>query len=287
MDALAVNRSSLAAFSFAPQRRGVWRGDETDPQLQRIYGTGKPPRRSSGGLRSSCRRGALKRDHPETGRRLELFLLPGRLGQSVSPVWHPRRWCRAPGRSRSLQPEDPCRTRLVRAPCTRRHVAKADLWAHLRPPRFLCGRHPYPGMEMDEGTEYRLRADELPVLSCFCFPPPTRVRSSAGNTLPKVGCLRDARVQGWQTQNGWTSQPVEQILAEQALLNRVFKVLMGSSDDAYITGLDGLMSSDTDAISTCNSVIWRWGFFLSYFFGGHQPIRGHPCTHHHCYPSGL
>ncbi|MGO2931322.1 threonine--tRNA ligase [Microbacterium sp.] len=65
-----------------------WRGSETNPQLQRIYGTAWP---SKDELRAYKERleEAAKRDHRKLGKELDLFSFPEEIGSGLS-VWHPR-----------------------------------------------------------------------------------------------------------------------------------------------------------------------------------------------------
>ncbi|GGH35474.1 threonine--tRNA ligase [Microbacterium album] len=65
-----------------------WRGDERNPQLQRIYGTAWP---SKDELRAYQERleEAARRDHRKLGRELDLFSFPDEIGSGLS-VWHPK-----------------------------------------------------------------------------------------------------------------------------------------------------------------------------------------------------
>ena len=65
-----------------------WRGNEKNPQLQRIYGTAWP---SKDELRAYQHRleEAARRDHRKLGKELDLFSFPEEIGSGLS-VWHPR-----------------------------------------------------------------------------------------------------------------------------------------------------------------------------------------------------
>ena len=65
-----------------------WRGNEHNPQLQRIYGTAWPSKQE---LREYQERieEALKRDHRRLGSELDLFSFPDEIGSGL-PVFHPK-----------------------------------------------------------------------------------------------------------------------------------------------------------------------------------------------------
>ena len=65
-----------------------WRGNENNPQLQRIYGTAWPSKQE---LREYQERieEALKRDHRRIGSELDLFSFPDEIGSGL-PVFHPK-----------------------------------------------------------------------------------------------------------------------------------------------------------------------------------------------------
>jgi threonyl-tRNA synthetase len=65
-----------------------WRGNENNPQLQRIYGTAWPSKQE---LREYQERieEALKRDHRRLGSELDLFSFPDEIGSGL-PVFHPK-----------------------------------------------------------------------------------------------------------------------------------------------------------------------------------------------------
>ncbi|HYF12540.1 MAG TPA: threonine--tRNA ligase [Actinomycetota bacterium] len=79
---------ALTAFKLMKLAGAYWRGDETRPMLQRIYGTAWP---SQGELDAYLVRleEAEKRDHRRLGRELDLFSFPEELGPGLA-VWHPK-----------------------------------------------------------------------------------------------------------------------------------------------------------------------------------------------------
>jgi threonyl-tRNA synthetase len=146
----------LAAFSLLRSAGAYWRGDEKNPQLQRIYGTAWESKKE---LEAYVHRveEARKRDHRRLGAELELFSFPADLGSGLA-VWHPNG-----GVVRRAIEDYSRRTHaahgyeLVYSP----HVAKADLW-HTSGHLDFYADGMYPGMEMDGGTEYRLKPMNCP-----------------------------------------------------------------------------------------------------------------------------
>lgn len=65
-----------------------WRGKESNPQLQRIYGTAWPSKDELRAYQTRLEE-AAKRDHRKLGRELDLFSFPEEIGSGLS-VWHPR-----------------------------------------------------------------------------------------------------------------------------------------------------------------------------------------------------
>jgi threonyl-tRNA synthetase len=146
----------LKAVKLMRSAGAYWRGDEKQPQLQRIYGTAWE---SKSELDAYLERlvEAEKRDHRKVGQDLELYSFPPELGSGLA-VWHPKG-----GLLRMLIEDYSRRTHLahdyeiVATP----HVAKADLWqtsGHLD----FYAEGMYPGMVLDESTEYRLKPMNCP-----------------------------------------------------------------------------------------------------------------------------
>jgi threonyl-tRNA synthetase len=138
----------LGHFKLLRVAGAYWRGDERNPQLQRIYGTAWATRQQ---LDEHLRRleEAEKRDHRRLGVELDLFHFPPEIGSGL-PVYHPKG-----GLVRKLM-EDYSRAEheangysFVFTP----HIAKADLFqisGHLD--WYADGM--YPPMELDEGQRY-------------------------------------------------------------------------------------------------------------------------------------
>jgi len=121
-----------------------WRGDQRNPQLQRVYGTAWP---SKDELRAHQTRlaEAAKRDHRKLGRELDLFSFPEEIGSGLS-VWHPR------GGIIRHEMESHARARHLAAGYSvvyTPHISKADLFAtsgHLA--TYAEGM--WPPLHMDE-----------------------------------------------------------------------------------------------------------------------------------------
>lgn len=133
-----------------------WRGDQSRDQLQRVYGTAWPSQKE---LDDYLRRQeeAEKRDHRRLGAELDLFSFPEELGSGLA-VWHPKG-----GMFRKVV-EDHSRAmhqkygfEYVFSP----HLAKSGLWetsGHLG----YYAENMYPGMELDNDQEYRVKPMNCP-----------------------------------------------------------------------------------------------------------------------------
>ena len=75
-------------FTLTRTAAAYWRGDQANPQLQRVYGTAWP---SKDDLRAHLDRlaEAERRDHRRLGAEMDLFSFPDELGSGL-PVFHPR-----------------------------------------------------------------------------------------------------------------------------------------------------------------------------------------------------
>ncbi|HEX8803253.1 MAG TPA: threonine--tRNA ligase, partial [Acidimicrobiales bacterium] len=138
----------LGHFKLLRVAGAYWRGDEHNPQLQRIYGTAWA---SAGALEEHLHHleEAAKRDHRKLGAELDLFHFPPEVGSGL-PLYHPKG-----GLVRKLM-EDYSRAEHERAGYEfvfTPHLAKADLFTisgHLE--WYADGM--YPPMELDEGVAY-------------------------------------------------------------------------------------------------------------------------------------
>lgn len=76
---------AVKVLSFAG---AYWRGDERNPQLQRVYGTAFPSQDELDGFLHRLEE-AKKRDHRVLGRELDLFSFDELVGPGF-PLWHPK-----------------------------------------------------------------------------------------------------------------------------------------------------------------------------------------------------
>jgi threonyl-tRNA synthetase len=139
---------ALGAFRLTAVAGAYWRGDESRPMLQRVYGTAWA---TEGELAAHLERlkEAERRDHRKLGRQLDLFSFPEELGPGLA-VWHPR------GGVFRKQLEDYVRDLhlergydLVQSP----HLARRVLWetsGHTT--KFIDNM--YPEMERDDARYF-------------------------------------------------------------------------------------------------------------------------------------
>jgi len=152
----------LGHFKLMRVAGAYWRGDERNPQLQRIYGTAWA---TEADLQAHLRRldEAAKRDHRKLGVELDLFSFPEEIGSGLA-VFHPKG-----GLVRRLM-EDHSRQRhaasgyeFVSSP----HITKEELFqtsGHLD--WFADGM--FPPIEIDEGQRYYLKPMNCP-FHCLIF----------------------------------------------------------------------------------------------------------------------
>ncbi|GAB2488223.1 threonine--tRNA ligase [Jatrophihabitans fulvus] len=146
----------IPAFKIMRSAAAYWRGDEKNPQLQRIYGTAWANRDD---LKAYLYRleEAAKRDHRKLGVELDLFSFPDEIGSGL-PVFHPK------GGVIKREMEDYVRRRhleegfeYVGTP----HIAKEQLF-------YTSGHLPYygdglfPPVPVD-GGDYRIKAMNCPM----------------------------------------------------------------------------------------------------------------------------
>jgi threonyl-tRNA synthetase len=75
-------------FSLTRLAAAYWRGNENNPQLQRIYGTAWPSKAELREYQVQLEE-AAKRDHRKLGSELDLFSFPEEIGSGL-PVFHPK-----------------------------------------------------------------------------------------------------------------------------------------------------------------------------------------------------
>jgi threonyl-tRNA synthetase len=146
----------IPAFKLMRTGGAYWRGNERNPQLQRIYGTAWESRKAQEEHLHLLAE-AERRDHRRLGTELDLFSFPPEIGSGL-PVFHPKG-----GVVRKLM-EDYSRRRheqfgyeFVNTP----HITKSDLFevsGHLG----WFAENMYPPMQM-EGAEYYLKPMNCPM----------------------------------------------------------------------------------------------------------------------------
>jgi threonyl-tRNA synthetase len=145
----------VPAFQLQRVAGAYWRGDEHNPQLQRIYGTAWESRKALKTHLAHLEE-ARKRDHRKLGRELELVHFPDDLGPGLAIFLpkgaivrkHMEDWIREETLRRGYQP--------VYSP----HIAREELWqrsGHLENYADLM----FPGMEVEAAT-YRLKPMNCP-----------------------------------------------------------------------------------------------------------------------------
>jgi threonyl-tRNA synthetase len=138
----------LGHFKLMRVAGAYWRGDEHNPQLQRIYGTAWDSRKALEAHLHHLEE-AAKRDHRKLGAELDLFHFPPEVGSGL-PLYHPKG-----GLVRKLM-EDYSRAEHEKAGYEfvyTPHIAKGDLFeisGHLE----WYAESMYPPMELDGGHRY-------------------------------------------------------------------------------------------------------------------------------------
>ncbi|GAA1748469.1 MULTISPECIES: threonine--tRNA ligase [Streptomonospora] len=147
---------SIPAFKLMRSAAAYWRGNETNPQLQRIYGTAWENRDALKDYLAFLEE-AEKRDHRRLGAELDLFSFPEELGSGL-PVFHPKGGViRKEMEEYSRRRHEEAGYEFVNTP----HISKAQLFetsGHL--PNYSEGM--FPPMEF-EGQDYYLKAMNCPM----------------------------------------------------------------------------------------------------------------------------
>ncbi|RCS62873.1 threonine--tRNA ligase [Microbacterium sp. JB110] len=145
-----------------------WRGNESNPQLQRIYGTAWASKDDLVAYKDRLAE-AAKRDHRKLGRELDLFSFPDEIGSGLS-VWHPR------GGVIRGEMEQHARKRHIEGGYTyvyTPHIAKSDLFnvsGHLTtyadgiwPPIRMDEERDEDGHITKQGSDYYLKPMNCPM----------------------------------------------------------------------------------------------------------------------------
>jgi threonyl-tRNA synthetase len=146
----------IPAVKLMRSSGAYWRGDENREQLQRIYGTSWASQKELDAYLHR-REEAERRDHRKLGVELDLFSFPAELGPGLA-VWHPKgAMLRKVLEDHSRMLHEHFGFEFAFTP----HLAKSDLWAtsgHLD----YYSESMYPGMEMDNEQEYRVKPMNCP-----------------------------------------------------------------------------------------------------------------------------
>jgi threonyl-tRNA synthetase len=252
----------LKAFKLTGLAGAYWRGDETQPMLQRIYGTAFFDKKS---LKEYLNRleEAKKRDHRRLGRDLDLFSIHEETGPGLI-LWHPKG-----GIIRKII-EDFWRNEHFRRDYDMLftpHIARRDLWktsGHLD----FYSENMYLPMEIDE-VSYQLRPMNCPFHIAIYN---SRIRSY--RELPirwcelgtvyryeRTGTLHGLmRVRGFTQDDGHVfcqpdqlNKEIHEILDLTLYVLRVFgfdryEIYLSTRPDKYV-GSDENWESATDALS--------------------------------------
>ncbi len=149
------NTNKLRAFKLLSLAGAYWKGDASQPQMQRIYGTAFFTQEELDAWLKQ-REEAEKRDHRRLGRELDLFSIQEEYGQGLV-LWHPK------GGAIRKEMEDYLREQLllrgyglVFTP----HIAKRDLW-HTSGHEVNYADSMFSPMEFEE-QEFRIKPMNCP-----------------------------------------------------------------------------------------------------------------------------
>jgi len=148
--------SRLGHFKLTRVAGAYWRGDETKPQLQRIYGTAWESEEALSAYLVQLEE-AERRDHRRLGHELDLFSFPSEIGPGLV-VFHPKGGAiRRVMEEYSRQRHEVSGYEFVYSP----HITKAELFetsGHLS----WFAESMYPPMVLDEGQHYYLKPMNCP-----------------------------------------------------------------------------------------------------------------------------
>ncbi|MPZ52256.1 MAG: threonine--tRNA ligase [Acidimicrobiia bacterium] len=146
----------LKAVRLMRSSGAYWRGDEKNPQLQRIYGTAWESEKALQEHLEWLEEAEL-RDHRRLGAELDLYSFPNEMGPGLA-VWHPK------GAKLRTVIQDHNRVLHERygfEPVFSPNLAKQGLWetsGHID--WYADGL--YPAMELDDGVSYRVKPMNCP-----------------------------------------------------------------------------------------------------------------------------
>jgi threonyl-tRNA synthetase len=158
----------LKALSLTRVSAAYWRGNQKNPQLQRVYGTAWA---SLDELKAYQHRveEAVKRDHRKLGTELDLFSFPDEIGSGL-PIFHPK------GALVRMEMEEYSRKRHIQAGyqfVNTPHITKGNLFVkskHLEwyadgmyPPMHLDEERDETGRLTKQGADYYLKPMNCPM----------------------------------------------------------------------------------------------------------------------------
>ena len=149
------NTNKLRAFKPLSLAGAYWKGDASQQQMQRIYGTAFFSQEELDGWLKQ-REEAEKRDHRRLGRELDLFSIQEEYGQGLI-FWHPK------GGAIRKEMEDYLRAELLRRGyglVFTPHIAKRELW-HTSGHEVNYADSMFSPMEFEE-QEFRIKPMNCP-----------------------------------------------------------------------------------------------------------------------------
>ncbi len=158
----------LKAYALTRSSAAYWRGDQRNPQLQRVYGTAWATREDLDAYRTRQEE-AAKRDHRKLGTELDLFSFPDEIGSGL-PVFHPK------GAMMRMEMENYSRRRHVEAGYSfvnTPHITKKNLFETSKHLEWYADGM-FPPMHVDEerdaddnvtrqGVDYYLKPMNCPM----------------------------------------------------------------------------------------------------------------------------
>jgi threonyl-tRNA synthetase len=145
-----------ASFKLSQSSGAYWRGNESNPMLQRIYGVAFNTKKELDDF-VALQEEAKKRDHRKLGSELEIFLFDDEVGPGL-PLWQPNGGViieQLEGLAKKMELE--AGYDRVKSP----HLTKEDLFlrsGHL--PYYAESM--YPPMELDDGVKYYMKPMNCP-----------------------------------------------------------------------------------------------------------------------------
>lgn len=150
-----ASTGKIGAFKLLAVAGAYWRGNEKNPQLQRIYGTAFPSKKELDAHLAKLEE-AKRRDHRRIGKDLDLFSIDEAIGGGLV-LWHPK-GARVRHLIETFWREEHLSQgyELVSSP----HVARDELWktsGHLE----FYKENMYSGMDVD-GQQYLVKPMNCP-----------------------------------------------------------------------------------------------------------------------------